>query len=195
LSIDLLDSVLHLVEILPMSMRVILTEVKKWFLERFDNNMNAVYAGLTAFVFLRLIAPAISQPTVFGLTTSHPSKDAARTLMLCAITLQKLSNLKEFGDGKEPHMMVMNEWIKKSIPKMKTFLETLSSIPTKPIDAIPVDHVLIDYGREMAVVADLVKASLDALKAAYPDEACIGHLIPVLDDLNIAHQALQSQGK
>jgi len=157
--------------------------------------MQAAYAGLTAFLFLRFIAPAISQPTVFGLTSNHPSKDAARTLMLCAITLQKLSNLKEFGDGKEPHMMVMNDWIKKSIPKIKTFLDAVSEIPTKPIDAIPVDHVMIDYGREMAVVSDYVKECSEDLNREFPDEPTIPLLKNVMGDLEISFMAFEKRAQ
>jgi hypothetical protein len=119
-------SIQELLDLLPVSLRVILSDMKKGFHEQFNGEDKAVHAGVTAFLFLRFIVPgmlfipaphcdlplAISQPTVFQITANHPSKDAARTLMLTAITLQKLSNLKEFGDGKEPHMIVLNDFIK-----------------------------------------------------------------------------------
>jgi len=188
---SIFESVLGLMDILPMSMRVILADIKKNLLAQFDGEMAAVYAGVTAFLFLRFVAPAISQPTVFGLTTNHPSKDASRTLMLCAITLQKLSNLKEFGDGKEPHMMVMNEWIKKSIPKMKDFLDKISDIPLKAMDAIPVDHVAIDYGREMAVVAGYMTDCKDQLYKI--EDPAIPLLKNVMYDLEICWMAFQKR--
>lgn len=143
------SSIQELLELLPVSLRVILSDMKKGFHEQFNGEDKAVHAGVTAFLFLRFIVPgkrcsaasavssfsyffllkqsslclffsdwslvwllAISQPTVFQITANHPGKDAARTLMLTAITLQKLSNLKEFGDGKEPHMIVLNDFIK-----------------------------------------------------------------------------------
>jgi len=161
------NAIQELLDILPVSLRVILCDMKKGFHDQFNGDEKAVHAGVTAFLFLRFIVPAISQPTVFQITANHPSKDAARTLMLTAITMQKLSNLKEFGDGKEPHMMVLNDFIKKTMQKMQSFIETMATVPSKKIDSIPIDHSTLVYGREMALVAKYIDEAMVNLEKEY----------------------------
>ena len=50
-----------------------------------------------AFIFLRLICPAIVSPREFGLSEETPSETAARSMILIAKCLQNLANLVEFG--------------------------------------------------------------------------------------------------
>jgi len=174
-------SIQELLDLLPVSLRVILSDMKKGFHEQFNGEDKAVHAGVTAFLFLRFIVPAISQPTVFQITANHPSKDAARTLMLTAITLQKLSNLKEFGDGKEPHMIVLNDFIKKNMAKMQQYIEEMATVPSKKIDSIPVDHSTLLYGREMALVAKYIDEAMVALEKEYgADNVALKKLLPIL---------------
>lgn len=164
------NAIQELLDILPVSLRVILSDMKKGFHDQFNGDDKAVHAGVTAFLFLRFIVPAISQPTVFQITANHPSKDSARTLMLTAITMQKLSNLKEFGDGKEPHMMVLNDFIRKTMQKMQQFIETMATVPSKKIDSIPVDHSTLVYGREMALVAKYIDEAMANLEKEYGND-------------------------
>lgn len=59
----------------------------------------------------------------------HPPPAVGRDLTLVAKILQNLANLVLFGK-KETYMEPCNEWLLKQQPKMKAFLDTLSSLPT-----------------------------------------------------------------
>eukprot|EP01127_Copromyxa_protea_P006434 TRINITY_DN1629_c0_g2_i3.p1 TRINITY_DN1629_c0_g2~~TRINITY_DN1629_c0_g2_i3.p1 ORF type:complete len:135 (-),score=19.04 TRINITY_DN1629_c0_g2_i3:79-483(-) len=110
-------------------------------------------------------------------------------MMLIAITIQKISNLKTFGsDGKDPHMIPLNDIISKNIPKMKTFLDEISEIPITPIDEIPVEHKTIDFGLEMATVMNFIIESLDPLKQTFGKEN------PVVVKLVLTLKHLRSVG-
>ena len=51
------------------------------------------YLGITGFLFLRFLVPAIMNPKLFYLQDSHPSKKNNRTLMLLAKTLNSIGKL------------------------------------------------------------------------------------------------------
>ncbi|KAF9358785.1 hypothetical protein BGX26_000928 [Mortierella sp. AD094] len=70
----------------------------------------ARYTGVSGFVFLRLICPAILGPRLFHIVKDHPEPHAHRTLTLIAKSLQGLANLVTFGT-KEGWMIRMNEFI------------------------------------------------------------------------------------
>ncbi|KAF9934878.1 hypothetical protein FBU30_010145 [Linnemannia zychae] len=70
----------------------------------------ARYTGVSGFVFLRLICPAILGPKLFYIVREHPEVRAHRTLTLIAKSLQGLANLVTFGT-KESWMVPMNEFI------------------------------------------------------------------------------------
>lgn len=57
----------------------------------------------------------------------HPAPHFARDLMLIVKTLQNLANLVVFGK-KEEYMICCNEWINKNMERMKSYLDTLSSL-------------------------------------------------------------------
>ncbi|KAF9116060.1 hypothetical protein BGX27_005089 [Mortierella sp. AM989] len=71
----------------------------------------ARYTGVSGFVFLRLICPAILSPRLFHVVKDHPEPHAHRTLTLIAKSLQGLANLVNFGT-KEEWMYPMNDFIK-----------------------------------------------------------------------------------
>ncbi|KAF9332087.1 hypothetical protein BG006_005063, partial [Podila minutissima] len=70
----------------------------------------ARYTGVSGFVFLRLICPAILGPKLFHIVREHPEPRPHRTLTLIAKSLQGLANLVLFGT-KESWMVPMNEFI------------------------------------------------------------------------------------
>jgi hypothetical protein len=52
-------SIQELLDLLPVSLRVILSDMKKGFHEQFNGEDKAVHAGVTAFLFLRFIVPGM----------------------------------------------------------------------------------------------------------------------------------------
>lgn len=68
---------------------------------------------LSAFIFLRFFCPAILNPKLFYLTKDHQTGDSQRTLTLLAKVLLNLANRQEFSPHKEPHLVRMNDFLKR----------------------------------------------------------------------------------
>ncbi|KAF8962655.1 hypothetical protein BGZ46_001137, partial [Entomortierella lignicola] len=84
----------------------------------------ARYTGVSGFVFLRLICPAILGPRLFHIVKDHPEPHAHRTLTLIAKSLQGLANLVTFGT-KESWMIRMNEFILENMTSLKNFIDQI----------------------------------------------------------------------
>ncbi|KAG0290308.1 hypothetical protein BGZ96_006177 [Linnemannia gamsii] len=84
----------------------------------------ARYTGVSGFVFLRLICPAILGPKLFYIVREHPEARAHRTLTLIAKSLQGLANLVTFG-SKEAWMVPMNEFITENTKSLKDFIDQI----------------------------------------------------------------------
>ncbi|KAF9573180.1 hypothetical protein EC968_008922 [Mortierella alpina] len=84
----------------------------------------ARYKGVSGFVFLRLICPAILGPRLFCIVKERPETRAHRTLTLIAKSLQGLANVVMFG-AKEPWMMPMNEFITENTRGLKDFIDQI----------------------------------------------------------------------
>ncbi|KAF9096390.1 hypothetical protein BGX23_011464 [Mortierella sp. AD031] len=84
----------------------------------------ARYTGVSGFVFLRLICPAILGPKLFYIVREHPEARAHRTLTLIAKSLQGLANLVNFG-SKESWMVPMNEFITENTKSLKDFIDQI----------------------------------------------------------------------
>ncbi|KAG0259986.1 hypothetical protein BG011_002206 [Mortierella polycephala] len=82
------------------------------------------YTGVSGFVFLRLICPAILGPRLFYIVREHPEARAHRTLTLIAKSLQGLANLVNFG-AKELWMVPMNDFIIENTQSFKDFIDLI----------------------------------------------------------------------
>ncbi|PIA15784.1 Rho GTPase activation protein [Coemansia reversa NRRL 1564] len=88
------------------------------------------YTCISGFVFLRLLCPAMLSPKAFGLVCRAPTAASLRTLTLLAKGLQCAANLSDFG-AKEPYMQPMNKFVHQCIPRLKSFLDAIATIPAK----------------------------------------------------------------
>ncbi|KAI3641636.1 hypothetical protein MIR68_000333 [Amoeboaphelidium protococcarum] len=111
---------------LPDQMREIYVELSDQALRKFPTDNVVKFTAVAGFLFLRMFAPAILGPKLFGIIDEYTDDKTSRTLTLLAKTLQNLANLVEFG-AKEPYMTPMNEFIRSKMPQMKQFLNDVSS--------------------------------------------------------------------
>ena len=93
---------------------------------KFPASLDAEYTCSSSFLFLRFIVPVILNPDSFGINIGHVHSQTKRTLMLIGKSLQKLANFKEFSQ--EDSMSILNASFKSYIPKMKQFLDYVSSM-------------------------------------------------------------------
>ncbi len=80
----------------PFQMRVLCFYIKEEVVKRFPGKGNI---GVGAFLFLRLICPAIVAPEVRGVTRQEPSPAMRKVLVRVARELQQLVNIANRGDS------------------------------------------------------------------------------------------------
>eukprot|EP00794_Sanderia_malayensis_P015996 gene15996-17607_t len=112
---------------------------------------------ISGSVFLRFLCPAILSPSLFHLTREYPNEKTARCLTLIAKALQNLANFTRFG-GKEAYMEGLNEFVEREFPKMKNFLEMISS--DADVCGENIYDGYIDIGRELSVLNNIVSEQL-----------------------------------
>ncbi|KAJ2852800.1 GTPase activating factor [Coemansia erecta] len=142
------------------------------------------YSCISGFLFLRFVCPAMLSPKTFGLVGTQPNASALRTLTLLAKGIQCTANLTDFA-LKEPYMQPMNAFVQKSVPKLKHFIDFISSSPMDSMDVdsdgtrhtapqIVIDEermaiMTVDRERELAAFSDFLRRSrVDIREAIAP---------------------------
>jgi len=109
-----------------MDLRLLFEHLCKEVGQKWPGDNNVKYTAVSAFLFLRLICPAVMNPKLFNMMPDHPSPTIARNLTLVAKLLQNLVNMTEFGQ-KEEYMMQCNSYIMGARGRMQEFLRKISS--------------------------------------------------------------------
>ena len=91
------DSIFRSADACPPSLRFICGCLQRTCAAKWPSDPLVRTRVVGAFVFLRLICPAIVNPREFGLSDEAPSETASRSMILIAKCLQNLANLVEFG--------------------------------------------------------------------------------------------------
>lgn len=94
-------------------------------MHRFPEHSNVRYVAVSGFIFLRFFAAAILGPKLFGLWDDNVDDKTARTLTLCAKTLQNAANMVEFGN-KEPFMLPMNSFLQANFARIMRFIDVIT---------------------------------------------------------------------
>ena len=135
-------------------------------------------------LFLRLLCPAILNPSLFELRYDLPNEKASRALTLVAKAIHNLANGQRFGN-KEPYMEFMNQFIDENTPKMNKFLEKISTYDENYRMLAGFDGY-IDPGKELArlqqILFEIVLKSPvkdDLVKQLYP-------LVQIMEDLSMS---------
>uniref|UniRef100_A0A6B2L190 Ras-GAP domain-containing protein n=1 Tax=Arcella intermedia TaxID=1963864 RepID=A0A6B2L190_9EUKA len=171
---------------LPMKLRSIFEVMKQHLKNQFPNDENIVYLGVSSFLFLRFICPAILSPALFGLSNEHPRAKVARDLTLLAKTIQVLANLTTFT-AKDSSMCDLNDFITSKQKVLKAFLDEITGRPSDTIDEIPsTHHTRINFGKEMSFLVQNLEENLGALEEAFPNDEMVGRLKAVLEKLNLS---------
>jgi hypothetical protein len=87
-----------------------------------------IRTSVSAFLFLRLLCPALITPQILGIVSSTPSKQASRTLMLLS---KILLNLSCGAFLPEDYMKPANEFIERNMELMRQYIEKVSSQPMR----------------------------------------------------------------
>ncbi|KAL7016989.1 hypothetical protein ACKWTF_010215 [Chironomus riparius] len=134
---------------------------------------------ISASIFLRFLCPSILSPSLFNITNELPSQRATRNLTLVAKTLQTLANFTRF-QGKENFMEFLNDFLEQEAPRMKDFLNKISSrAELHHNDTILEWSGYIDQGKQLSVLHSLLTENLPKLPPQKQNE--MTQLTSILD--------------
>jgi len=108
--------------LVPDEFRTIFIKISEVIMMKFGSE-EACFKAIGGLLFLRLITPAITAPSSFGLLKEPPNQIAQRQLLLIAKVLQNLANMTL--SKKEPYMSNLEDFIKRNIPKIRQFYANL----------------------------------------------------------------------
>lgn len=90
------------------------------------------YQGVGGFIFLRFINPAVVAPQMIDIHVTGPGRELRRGLLLISKVLQTLASNTLFPQHKEPFMTGLNDFLKRNVWKVTTFLDQVSDARTDP---------------------------------------------------------------
>ncbi|KAJ1872630.1 hypothetical protein LPJ55_002930 [Coemansia sp. RSA 990] len=103
------------------------TRFSKHASKRFSGSyFTPVETVISMLIFVRFFIPILTSPEAYGLVDQKISSTNRRGLLLCAKVLAVLCNGQSFG-SKEPYLVPMNGLIREYRPKLRQFLQTISS--------------------------------------------------------------------
>lgn len=144
---------------------------------------------ISASIFLRFLCPAILSPSLFNITNELPSDRATRNLTLVAKTLQTLANFTRF-QAKEGFMEFLNDFLEQEAPRMKEFLQTISS---RSADGSCGQNTsildwsgYIDQGKQLSILHSLLTENLSKLPTNRSSE--VVDLVQILDRISHAKE-------
>jgi len=123
----LFGAIRNSIDRLPKPFLVIFQEMAKLVKDKFPPGDEAIQNGLSGFLFLRFISPAITAPMLYGLTKDTPSPSQQRSLVLISKVMQSLANCQVPGK-KEAYMEALNSFIRGNIEKMKELYGRLLTV-------------------------------------------------------------------
>eukprot|EP01080_Neovahlkampfia_damariscottae_P001672 gene1672-441_t len=136
-----LDHILKSADLCPYTLRCYCSYLYKAVGEKFeqkeDDALSPKIIAVGGFLFLRLMNPAIINPTANGIKIKNETNvnDARRYSIIITKILQNLAN-GIWSTQKEPFMDYFTNVIKKYTPKLEVFFEELSTIPENKVPAI-----------------------------------------------------------
>ncbi|CAD6915554.1 unnamed protein product [Tilletia controversa] len=106
---------------------------------------NSSYQGRGGFIFLRVISPAIVAPQTIDVQIPGAGRDIRRGLLLISKIIQTLVTHSLFPTHKEPFMTTLNDFLKRNIRNVTTFLDAISDARTDP-DRLLAADLPLGYG-------------------------------------------------
>ncbi|KDN46647.1 hypothetical protein K437DRAFT_106884 [Tilletiaria anomala UBC 951] len=137
----------------PAELREVLFHLRSLVNARFTaTGTGSGIQGVGAFVFLRLICPAITSPQLFGLLQASPSPSHSKLLLMIAKVFLALANKKtEFDKDKEPVLSSLNFFLKEQASTYDDFITFVSTVDSAVGSRVHRTHRLLDEDDEEIV--------------------------------------------
>lgn len=110
---------------IPQSLVVVFQYLRQQ-LEKLGQDEEVVFNGISGFLFLRFICPALLSPKLFGLVHNSPQPEVQRTLTLLAKLMQSFANRASFG-AKESFMIPLSPFIENHKSELCEYFRVISN--------------------------------------------------------------------
>lgn len=134
-----IDQICNSAHRVPAVLRELCRHIRFLMDQKFPNSR---YQGVGGFIFLRFINPAVVAPQMIDIHVTGSGKELRRGLLLISKILQTLASNTLFPQHKEPFMTGLNDFLKKNVWKVTTFLDQVSDSRTDPDRLLAADQPL-----------------------------------------------------
>lgn len=141
----LLDRIFNSAEQCPSGMVQIFTHLQKEVEAKFADT-NVRYTGVSSFLFLRLIVPAILGPKLFDLVPDHPPPKVAANLTSLGRIVQRIANMSPMDIAAKDVLREREFYIEKQKRPMQVFIDSLCQRPT----SLDFDPAAVDLQQELS---------------------------------------------
>jgi Ras GTPase-activating protein 1 len=152
----------------PPELKAALETVRTSTITRFPDEAMVQYTSVSAFIFLRLICPAILNPKLFNMMPDLPSASTQRNLTLVAKVVQNMANMAEFG-AKEPFMEVCNAHIQQQQAYTQRLLINLSTAGPQVRSKVEPNDAGVSQRAHMNIIRQCQKHLADLKKVGTED--------------------------
>ncbi|KAJ3448525.1 ras gtpase-activating protein [Anaeramoeba flamelloides] len=121
----ILDNVFHSSTILPYEYKCICYRMYKCVKKKFPDNVNVCVSG---FIFLRVLGPAMINPSNFLNLAEPITKENLKNLVLIAKIIQTLVNGAIFGI-KDKSLAILQKWAENNRVKLNEFIQKIVTTP------------------------------------------------------------------
>lgn len=162
-------------------------------MEKFPYKLEVSVIAINGFLFLRFFVPAIISPTLHGLWEGDIPQRANSTLNLLARVIQKLANMNLFDREREPHLHLLNDFLRAQQKEISLFVGKLAERKIRKETLAKVHRVpdpTLDITNEVASLVDVVQQNLPWWEkhAAVPEVAQLLAAVRRLRERTVALQ-------
>eukprot|EP01130_Rhizamoeba_saxonica_P015790 TRINITY_DN713_c0_g1_i1.p1 TRINITY_DN713_c0_g1~~TRINITY_DN713_c0_g1_i1.p1 ORF type:complete len:828 (+),score=213.95 TRINITY_DN713_c0_g1_i1:48-2486(+) len=169
----------------PDSLRFIFKHLTEVLYERFPEEENIKYIGISGFLFLRLICAAILGPKLFGLSEDHPNQKINKSLATVSKTLVKIAGMVPFEIRKEGVEGELESYIESKMPEMKDYMDAISTFDEDAPGFFPLS---VDLPQELSSLFSYLESHLETDITDYyhqnpEEESLVTDIVQILDNI------------
>lgn len=163
---NVLDRVFNSIDQCPPGLVQIFAHLQKEVETKFADP-NVRYTGVSSFLFLRLIVPAILGPKLFELAPDHPSPKVAANLTSMGRIIQRIANMSPMDFGAKDFLREREFYIEKQKRPMQVFIDTLCQTST----SLDFDPAAVDLQQELSYIQGHLESNIALIIPALGSEA------------------------
>lgn len=169
----------------PPDLRDIFFHIQESVQEKFPEDRLVKFIGVSGFLFLRFICPAILGPKLFDLASDHPNTKATDNLKQIAKIIQRIANMSPTQDHSDPVSNDIEKYVELQKQNMKRFLNQVSRT-NQNIEFF--NPASVDLQQELSFMQEHCEKNIDVIIQAFTDNSEISEnakqLLCILDKMN-----------